>query len=109
MRLMLSFIKEYIEAEYGINFITKYIEPNSYEKYEELFYKNGKKEYEIQVDWAYQGKERQYCWSVYANFMDYKEWHGFGGAYLDEGSKTIDYIMSDLWGFKKREKQISLF
>ena len=95
--------------EYGIEFKIKQIQPTNYELYEELIYKNGKKEYEFQVDWAYQGEERKYCWSIYANFMDYKKWYGFGGAYIDNGNKTIDYIMSNLWGFKKTNKQISLF
>lgn len=108
MRTMLHFIKNYIEEEYGITFKLQYIEPNNYEKYEELIYKKGKKEYRLQVSWSYQGEDRQYCWSIYSDFMDYKEWYGYGGAYLDEGEQTIDKIMNN-WGFIKKEKQISLF
>lgn len=108
MRTMLHYIKNYIYQEYGIDFKLEYIEPTNYEKYEELIYKKNKQEYRLSVDWAYQGKERQYCWSIYADFTNYKDWHGYGGAYLDEGSKTIDKIMQE-WGFKKKERQISLF
>lgn len=106
---MLHYIKNYISREYGIEFKLEMIEPTNYEKYEELIYRAGKKEYRLSVDWAYQGRERKYCWSIYADYMNYKEWHGYGGAYLDEGNKTIDDILINQWGFKKNSKQMSLF
>lgn len=109
MRTMLHYIKNYISSEYGIEFKLEMIEPINYEKYEELIYRIGKKEYRLSVDWAYQGEEGIYCWSIYADYMNYKEWHGYGGAYEDEGDKTIDYILTNQWGFKKNSKQISLF
>lgn len=111
MRTMLHYIKNYISSEYGIEFKLEMIEPTNYEKYEELIYRVGKKEYRLSVDWAYQykDKERTYAWSIYADYMDYKEWYGFGGAYIDEGHKTIDEIMTNQWGVKKNSKQISLF
>lgn len=109
MRTMLHYIKNYISSEYGIEFKLEMIEPTNYEKYEELIYRIGKKEYRLSVNWAYQGEERTYCWSIYADYMNYKEWHGYGGAYLDEGNKTIDDILINQWGFKKNSKQMSLF
>ena len=111
MRTMLHYIKNYISAEYGIEFKIEAIEPNNYEKYEELVYKTGKKTYRLSVDWAnqYVDTESTYAWSIYADYMDYKNWHGYGGAYIDEGHKTIDEIMTNQWGFKKISKQISLF
>lgn len=111
MRTMLHYIKNYISSEYGIEFKLETVEPTNYEKYEELVYKIGKKEYRINVDWSYQNidKERTYAWSIYADYMDYKNWHGYGGAYLDQGHKTIDNIMTTQWGFKKKFKQLDIF
>lgn len=41
--------------------------------------------------------------------MNYKDWHGYGGAYIDEGNKTIDEILTNQWGFKKKSKQLDIF
>ena len=108
MRTMLNYLKTYIQKEYGIDFKLVINEPNNYEKYEELVYKVGKREYTLSVGYAYSCKQERQVWSIYTDFMDYKEWYGYGGAYEDEGSKTIDEIMSK-WGFKKSNQQMSLF
>lgn len=102
MRTMLNYLKYYIEDNYGIIF--KINDMNWLE------YKNGKKEYNLHCDFAYHPEieQRKHFWSIYYDFMDYKEWSGYGGTYIDEGHKTIDRIMAD-WGFKKKEKQTSIY
>lgn len=107
MRTMLYYIKDYCLREYNIDFKLVTEEPTNYEKYERLLYKKGKKEYSLEVGYAYQAEVDRQAWSIYTDFMDYEKWYGSGGAYLDEGNKTLDIIMQE-WGFKK-ESQMSLF
>ena len=102
MNTTVDYIKKYILNNYNINF-----EEYMLGTHRHLKYKNGKKEYDLFCDYAYQPQIEQGVeyWSIYNDFMDYKEWHGYGGAELDEGDKTIDKIMQD-WGFKK---QLTIF
>lgn len=102
MNTTVDMIKDYIKKEYGINFKIE-----TYGSHRQLIYKNKKKEYEFYCNYAYQVKEDAHVWSIYDDFMDYGEWHGYGGARTDKGIETIDEIMQE-WGFKKNN-QLSLF
>lgn len=105
MNTTVEMIKDYIQKEYGINFKLGYLGTHRY-----LQYKNKKEEYEFMCDYAWHEKNgiREHVWSIYADYMNYKEWYGFGGAYEDEGEKTIDMIMKD-WGITKQQEQLTLF
>ena len=102
MNTTVDMIKDYIKKEYGIDFKIE-----TYGSHRQLIYKNKKKEYEFYCNYAYQVKEDAHVWSIYDDFMDYGEWHGYGGARTDKGLETIDEIMQE-WGFKKNS-QLSLF
>lgn len=102
MNTTVDMIKDYIKKEYGIDFKIE-----TYGSHRQLIYKNKKKEYEFYCNYAYQVKEDTHVWSIYDDFMDYAEWHGYGSAVLDKGMETIDQIMQE-WGFKKNS-QLSLF
>lgn len=102
MNTTVDMIKDYIKKEYGIDFKIE-----TYGSHRQLIYKNKKKEYEFYCNYAYQVKEDAHVWSIYDDFMDYGEWHGYGGARTDKGIETIDQIMQE-WGFKKNN-QLSLF
>lgn len=106
--ITLEEIQKYILKEYGIEFETIYEEPTNYEKYKVLVYKEGKRKFNLEVGYAYSCEDNMQVWSIYADTMDYKELFGFGGAYKDEGTKTIDKIMND-FGFKKINQQLALF
>lgn len=102
-----EYVKEYILNNYGINFELITEMPSDYEKYQSLKHKKGKVEYELHCDYAYHYdkylNDRVHTWSIYYNYMDYKNWHGAGGTYEDEGDTTIDKIMQD-WGFEKKSQ-----
>ena len=105
MNTTVEYIQKYVKDNYNLDFKLEYIGTHRFIKY----IKN-KKEYEFSCDYARQPEiddSTNEYWSIYTDFMDYKEWYGYGGAYLDEGSKTIDKIMEE-WGFKK-EQQLTIF
>lgn len=103
MRLQLNDIQQYIKDNYNLDFEITFDAPTEYEKYQDLVYKVGKKTYMLSVGYAQSNRpvdDAEY-WSIYHDFMDYKKLHGYGGAEIDEGFKTIDKIMQE-WGFKKQ-------
>lgn len=105
MNTTVEIIKDYIKKEYGISFKLEYIGTHRL-----LKLKKGKEEYEFMCDYAYHeldGK-REYIWSIYIDYMNYKEWHGNGRAIIDNGETTIDEVMKE-WGFTKQQEQLTLF
>ena len=110
MNTTIDYLKDYIKENYGLEFKKIFDTPTEYEKYESLTYQDGKKVYELSVGWAQSNRtvDNAEHWSIYHNFMDCKEWHGFGGAEMDNGKETIDKIMQD-WGFKKQQEQLNIF
>lgn len=105
MNTTVEFIKEYIKKQYDLDFKLDYIRTHKY-----LIYKNKKEEYNIMCDYAFHdvGGKRQQVWSIYIDYMNYKEWYGNGRAIIDNGISTIDSIMQE-WGFKRQQEQLNLF
>ena len=105
MNTTVEVIKEYIKKQYDIDFKLNYIGTHRY-----LIYKYKEEEYNIMCDYAFHDieGERQQVWSIYIDYMNYKEWCGNGRAIIDNGISTIDLIMKE-WGFKKRQEQLQLF
>ena len=105
MNTTVEYIQEYLKNNYDLDFIIE-----KYGTQRELQYKNGKKEYSLSCGYAQSNRlvdDAEY-WSIYHNFMDYKEWYGYGGAEVDNGNKTIDEIMKE-WGFNKTQQQMTIF
>ena len=105
MNTTVKMIKEYIKKQYDIDFKLNYIGTHRY-----LIYKNKKEEYTIMCDYAFHDVEgeRQQVWSIYIDYMNYKEWYGNSRAIIDNGNKTIDEVMQE-WGFTKQQDQLTLF
>lgn len=100
MNTTVEYIQKYVKDNYDLDFKLEYIGTHRFIKY----IKN-KKEYTFTCDYAQ--KDRLEYWSIYYDFMDYKNWYGNGAAVIDNGDKTIDEILKD-WGFVKN-KQMTIF
>lgn len=105
MNTTVELIKDYIKKQYGLDFKLNYIGTHRY-----ITYENKKEEYDIMCGYAFHEVEgeRQQIWSIYINYMNYKEWYGNGRAIIDNGISTIDSVMAE-WGFKKKQEQLKLF
>ena len=104
MNTTVETIQKYIKENYNLDFKLYYIGTHR-----EIKYIKNKVEYNFMCDYAQSNPDDPYTeyWSIYDDYMDYKNWYGFGSARVDKGIETIDEIMAD-WGFKK-EKQMSIF
>lgn len=104
MNTTVEYIQKYVKDNYNLDFKLEMIGTHRFIKYV-----NGKKEYTFNCDYAQSNPDDPYTeyWSIYDDYMNYKNWYGFGSARVDNGIETIDEIMAD-WGFKK-EKQMSIF
>ena len=99
----LKFLYDYLFKEYGLEFEFVY-----YGAVKCLQYQKGKQEYSLHYDYALQPKiDNKKHWSLFTSYMNRKKWYGNGGAYIDEGTKTIDKVMNE-WGFKK-QNQTTIF
>ena len=97
-------LKRYLKDQYDLDFQLDTLGTHKY-----LILNQNKKEYNLSFGYAQQPKigEGEY-WSLYHDFMDKKEWHGYGGAEVFEGANTVDEIMQE-WGFTKQQEQLTLF
>ena len=106
MNTTVETMKDYILSEYKIEFKIVHYNENKNKRY--LEYKKNKEKYTLSCWYAshpeIDGKE---YWSIYYDYMNYKDWYGYGGTYIDEGNKTIDKIM-EMWKFDKN-KQTNIF
>lgn len=96
-------IKKYIKETYDLDF-----KQETYNYHKWIYYKNNKKEYQLNCQYCFDHNKQEHVWCVCYDFMDKIKWSGYGYFERDNGFKTVDYIMNK-WGFKKIKNQVSIF
>lgn len=105
MNTTIDFLYNYLYQVYGLDF-----DLIDYGTFKCLKFQKGEKEYLLHYDYARQpqidSSAKEY-WSLFTSYMNHREWYGNGGAYIDEGTVTIDKVMNE-WGFQK-QNQTTIF